>query len=131
MLGQPAVAIPGAKQDGPLLRDPVVTLPGMFFQCRSDPCVHRNESIAMSGPTSAGKSLVAEQAIQEVLGRGSWVIDCSPTKSWSNQESCEFFRKFGGRVRFFTRSGVVLMSHDVLVSFPRSLFGSWCAALMA
>ena len=60
------------------------------FQRRAIEAIRRGQSVLVCAPTGAGKTLVAEYAIQEALARGRRAIYTAPIKALSNQKYRDF-----------------------------------------
>ena len=54
------------------------------------------ESVLVSAPTGAGKTLIAEFAIYQALAAQRRVIYTTPLKALSNQKYADFVRQYGG-----------------------------------
>ncbi len=72
------------------------------FQQAAIAAVEANQSVLVSAPTGAGKTLIAEYLIEENLARDRGVIYTSPIKALSNQKFREFERLFPGKVGIIT-----------------------------
>ncbi|CDZ97689.1 antiviral helicase [Phaffia rhodozyma] len=77
------------------------------FQKVSVASIERGESVLVSAHTSAGKTVVAEYAIAQCLGRKERVIYTSPIKALSNQKYRDILADFGD---------VGLMTGDVTIN---------------
>ncbi len=67
-------------------------------------------SLIVSAPTGAGKTVVAEYAVEHALETGGEVIYTAPIKALSNQKYREFCADYGDRVGILT--GDVAMNTD-------------------
>ena len=60
------------------------------FQVRSLEAVRRGHNVLVAAPTGAGKTLVAEYAMEDAMRRGKRCIYTSPIKALSNQKYRDF-----------------------------------------
>lgn len=72
------------------------------FQVRSFQTVDRGEDLLLSAPTGAGKTLVAEYAVEKALENGRTAIYTAPIKALSNQKFRDFRELFQDRVGLMT-----------------------------
>lgn len=72
------------------------------FQEASIAAVDANQSVLVSAPTGAGKTVIAEYLINKCLTEGRGVIYTAPIKALSNQKFREFERLFPGKVGIIT-----------------------------
>ncbi|MGH9118766.1 MAG: DEAD/DEAH box helicase [Acidimicrobiales bacterium] len=92
------------------------------FQVRALDAVDRDDSVLVAAPTSAGKTLVAEYAIDMALASGAKAFYTTPIKALSNQKYGDFLRRLGAdRVGLLTGDNaingdapVVVMTTEVL-----------------
>ena len=66
------------------------------FQEQAIRWVLSGESVLVSAPTGAGKTLIAEFAIYQALAAQRRVIYTTPLKALSNQKYADFVRQYGG-----------------------------------
>ena len=85
------------------------------FQVEAARAIAAGQSVIVSAPTGAGKTLVAEFAIELALGTGKRVAYTTPLKALSNQ-------KFGDFARALGEDAVGILTGDVKVN-PRG--ASW------
>ncbi len=113
------------RQDAAARRRALVTRKGFSpddFQIAAFDVVDRGESILVAAPTSAGKTLVAEYAIERALAEGLRVAYTTPIKALSNQKMRELSAWLGReRVGLLTGDNsiradapVVVMTTEVL-----------------
>jgi superfamily II RNA helicase len=95
------------------------------FQVRAAQALRAGKNVLLSAPTGAGKTLVAEYAIEATLGRGRRAIYTSPIKALSNQKYRDF-RADGVEVGLMTgdltlepAAPVVIMTTEI---FRNSVF---------
>jgi ATP-dependent RNA helicase HelY len=65
------------------------------FQLEAMRAITAGQSVIVSAPTGAGKTLVAEFAIQQALDQGTRVAYTTPLKALSNQKFADFTRTYG------------------------------------
>ncbi|MFA6600428.1 MAG: DEAD/DEAH box helicase, partial [Candidatus Omnitrophota bacterium] len=65
------------------------------FQQEAIDAIRSGSSVLVSAPTGAGKTLIAETVIEEVLAQNSSVIYTAPIKALSNQKYRDFRARFG------------------------------------
>jgi superfamily II RNA helicase len=86
------------------------------FQLEAARAVEAGQSVVVSAPTGAGKTLVAEFAIQLALERGKRLAYTTPLKALSNQKFADFTRTYGEeRVGILTGDVKVNPSAQILV----------------
>jgi superfamily II RNA helicase len=86
------------------------------FQLEATRAIEAGQSVIVSAPTGAGKTLVAEFAIQLALERGQRVAYTTPLKALSNQKFADFTRAYGAdRVGILTGDVKVNPSARILV----------------
>lgn len=92
------------------------------FQVEACRAIEGGQSVIVSAPTGAGKTLVAEFAIELALGRGRRIAYTTPLKALSNQKYADFTRAFGadavgiltGDVKVNPRARVLVMTTEIL-----------------
>ena len=65
------------------------------FQQRAMEEIEKEHSVLVSAPTGAGKTLIAEYAIEKALARSEAVIYTAPVKALSNQKYRDFRAQYG------------------------------------
>ncbi|KAL7411383.1 antiviral helicase [Mrakia frigida] len=108
------VAIPPSYPYIPIAQHTPTVPPARVYPFELDPfqkvaiaSIEREESVLVSAHTSAGKTVVAEYAIAQCLGRKERVIYTSPIKALSNQKYRDILADFGD---------VGLMTGDVTIN---------------
>ena len=72
------------------------------FQKEAIEWIEKEHSVLVSAPTGAGKTLIAESAIEKALSRNEQVIYTAPIKALSNQKYRDFRAQYGERVGILT-----------------------------
>lgn len=79
------------------------------FQIEAAEAVDRGESVVVTAPTGAGKTLVAQAAVHKALGDGERSFYTTPVKALSNQKFAEFRAIYGD-------AGVGLLTGDNVIN---------------
>ena len=86
------------------------------FQREAVAVFERGESVVVTAPTGAGKTLIAEAAVHLVLGRGQRAFYTAPIKALSNQKFSDFREIYGEeRVGLLTGDNVINRDAPLLV----------------
>lgn len=72
------------------------------FQESAIHAIENGHSVLVAAPTGAGKTLIAEYALEKVLGKGAEIIYTAPIKALSNQKFRDFTATFGNRIGIVT-----------------------------
>ncbi|MBI3318745.1 MAG: DEAD/DEAH box helicase [Candidatus Omnitrophica bacterium] len=72
------------------------------FQEEAVASIRQGISVFVSAPTGAGKTVIAEVAVEEALRRGGMAIYTAPIKALSNQKFRDFHRRYPERVGILT-----------------------------
>src|SRR5438094_7487462 len=99
------------------------------FQVEAIRAIAGDQSVIVSAPTGAGKTLVAEFAIQAALEAGQRIAYTTPLKALSNQKFGDFTRAYGedkvgiltGDVKVNPHAPVLVMTTEIL---RNALYGS-------
>lgn len=91
------------------------------FQLQSIRAIDEEKSVLVSAPTGAGKTAIAEYAIDKALSRSERVIYTAPIKALSNQKFRDFSAKYGtervglltGDVSLNAGAPVVIMTTEI------------------
>lgn len=92
------------------------------FQLEAIAALERGESVLVSAPTGAGKTVIAQHLISRTLSRGRRVFYTSPIKALANQKFRDLAQHFGkdevglltGDLSIKSDSKVVVMTTEVL-----------------
>ncbi len=68
------------------------------FQARAIAAIDAGESVLVAAPTGAGKTLIAEYALEKCLAAGRRVVYTAPIKALSNQKFRDFTARYGDRI---------------------------------
>jgi len=90
------------------------------FQVKAAKALRTNKNVLVSAPTGAGKTLVAEYAIDQAMNAGRKVIYTSPIKALSNQKYRDF-KADGLHVGLMT-GDLSLEAHAPLVIMTTEIF---------
>ena len=85
------------------------------FQEEAIHAIDRNHSVLVTAPTGAGKTVLAEYAIEKCMEMGRRVIYTAPIKALSNQKYRDFYGAYGDRVGIVTGDVVLNQSAQVLL----------------
>lgn len=99
------------------------------FQKKAIELIEKDHSVLISAPTGAGKTLIAEYAIDQTMHRGEEVIYTAPIKALSNQKFRDFRARYGddkvgiltGDVAINPDAPIVIMTTEI---YRNCLFGN-------
>ena len=80
------------------------------FQEEAINSIENNHSVIVAAPTGAGKTLIAEYAIEKHIESDQQIIYTAPIKALSNQKYRDFSREYGDKVGIIT--GDVVINSD-------------------
>ena len=90
------------------------------FQKRAIEAIDAGKSVLVSAPTGAGKTAIAEYAIDQALARGERIVYTAPVKALSNQKFRDFSAKYPDTVGLLTGdvslnpdSPIVIMTTEI------------------
>jgi superfamily II RNA helicase len=83
------------------------------FQEQAIGVVDRGGSLLVAAPTGAGKTLIAEYAVEKCLGSGRRAVYTAPIKALSNQKFRDFTSLYGERIGI--KTGDVTLNPDAQV----------------
>lgn len=85
------------------------------FQEQALEVLHRGESVIVAAPTGAGKTLIAEYAVELALAAGKRVIYTAPIKALGNQKFRDFSADYPGQVGLVTGDVTLNREAPVLI----------------
>ncbi|MBI3999945.1 MAG: DEAD/DEAH box helicase [Candidatus Omnitrophica bacterium] len=86
------------------------------FQIEAIQWIEKEHSVLISAPTGAGKTLIAERAIEKALSKNEAVIYTAPIKALSNQKYRDFRASYGeGRVGILTGDVSINVDAPILI----------------
>ena len=85
------------------------------FQEEAIHAIDRNHSVLVTAPTGAGKTVLAEYAIEKCMEMNRRVIYTAPIKALSNQKYRDFYGAYGDRVGIVTGDVVINQSAQILL----------------
>src|SRR3989338_6972109 len=85
------------------------------FQEQAISWIEQEHSVLISAPTGAGKTLIAERAIEKALSREEGVIYTAPIKALSNQKYRDFRALYGERVGILTGDVSINVDAPILI----------------
>ena len=85
------------------------------FQEEAIHAIDRHHSVLVTAPTGAGKTVLAEYAIEKCIEMGRRVIYTAPIKALSNQKYRDFYQVYGDCVGIVTGDVVLNQSAQVLL----------------
>lgn len=91
------------------------------FQLKAFDAINRDRSILVSAPTGAGKTVIAEHAIDLSFARGERIVYTSPIKALSNQKFRDFSAKYPDEVGLLT-GDVTLNPHAPLLIMTTEIY---------
>lgn len=77
------------------------------FQEEAINSIEQNNSVIVAAPTGAGKTLIAEYAVEKHINAGDQIIYTAPIKALSNQKYRDFSRDYGDKVGLITGDVVI------------------------
>ncbi len=77
------------------------------FQEEAIKSIERGHSVIVAAPTGAGKTLIAEYAVEKHIEAGQQIIYTAPIKALSNQKYRDFSRDYGDKVGIITGDVVI------------------------
>lgn len=90
------------------------------FQLKSIQAIDEEKSVLVSAPTGAGKTAIAEYAINKAFARGERVIYTAPIKALSNQKYRDFAARYGDNVGILTgdvsinpKASLIIMTTEI------------------
>ena len=84
------------------------------FQTEAIQAINHQKSVIVSAPTGAGKTIIAEYAVEQCVGRNQRIIYTTPIKALSNQKYRDFVNLYGDQVGIVTGDVVINQFAPVL-----------------
>lgn len=91
------------------------------FQQKAIEAVDLEKSVLVSAPTGAGKTAIAEYAIEKALSRGERVIYTAPIKALSNQKYRDFSVRYPDQVGILT-GDVTINAHAPILIMTTEIY---------
>lgn len=91
------------------------------FQLKSIQAIDEGKSVLVSAPTGAGKTAIAEYAIEKALAQGDRVIYTAPIKALSNQKYRDFSARYPEQVGLLT-GDVTINPHSPIVIMTTEIY---------
>jgi superfamily II RNA helicase len=85
------------------------------FQVAAIEAIERHDTVIVSAPTGAGKTVIAEYAIEAYLKQGRRIIYTAPIKALSNQKFRDFTAAWGDRIGIITGDVSINPTAPVLI----------------
>lgn len=85
------------------------------FQKQAINAIDQERSLIVAAPTGAGKTVIAEYAIEKSLERGESVIYTAPIKALSNQKYRDFQNRYGDKIGILTGDVSINADAPVLI----------------
>jgi superfamily II RNA helicase len=85
------------------------------FQEEAINSIELNHSVIVAAPTGAGKTLIAEYALEKHLQSGKQIVYTAPIKALSNQKYRDFCKDYGDKVGIITGDVVINDNAPVLI----------------
>jgi len=92
------------------------------FQQRALEAIFGGRSVVVAAPTGAGKTLVADFAIEQALSQGRRVVYTSPIKALSNQKFRDFREAYGDKKVGLMTGDVTLQPESPLLIMTTEIF---------
>src|SRR5262245_15031095 len=84
------------------------------FQQEAIECLAQHKSVLVAAPTGSGKTLIADFAVEKILGQGQRCIYTAPIKALSNQKFRDYCALLGPE-------NVGIMTGDVVININAPL----------
>ncbi len=91
------------------------------FQEEAIAAINQGASVIVTAPTGAGKTVIAEYAVEKCLEENRRVIYTAPIKALSNQKYRDFFTEYGDKIGIVT-GDVVLNPHAQVLLMTTEIF---------
>ena len=91
------------------------------FQEESIAAINRDTSVIVTAPTGAGKTVIAEYAVEKCIQENRRVIYTAPIKALSNQKYRDFYAEYGDKIGIVT-GDVVLNPYAQVLLMTTEIF---------
>ncbi len=91
------------------------------FQEEAIEAINRDNSVIVSAPTGAGKTIVAEYAVEQCIRENRRVIYTAPIKALSNQKYRDFYAEYGDKIGVVT-GDIVLNPYAQVLLMTTEIF---------
>ena len=91
------------------------------FQEEAIAAINRDTSVIVTAPTGAGKTVIAEYAVEKCLEENHRVIYTAPIKALSNQKYRDFYAEYGDKIGIVT-GDVVLNPYAQVLLMTTEIF---------
>ncbi len=91
------------------------------FQEEAIAAINQDTSVIVTAPTGAGKTVIAEYAVEKCLEENQRVIYTAPIKALSNQKYRDFFTEYGDKIGIVT-GDVVLNPYAQVLLMTTEIF---------
>ena len=91
------------------------------FQEEAIAAINRDTSVIVTAPTGAGKTVIAEYAVEKCLEENRRVIYTAPIKALSNQKYRDFYAEYGDKIGIVT-GDVVLNPYAQVLLMTTEIF---------
>ncbi len=91
------------------------------FQAEAIAAINRDTSVIVTAPTGAGKTVIAEYAVEKCLQENRRVIYTAPIKALSNQKYRDFYAEYGEKIGIVT-GDVVLNPYAQVLLMTTEIF---------
>ena len=85
------------------------------FQEEAIAAINRDASVIVTAPTGAGKTVIAEYAVEKCIKENHRVIYTAPIKALSNQKYRDFYAEYGDKIGIVTGDVVINPYAQVLL----------------
>lgn len=92
------------------------------FQKQAMACIDKNHTVLVAAPTGAGKTVIAEYAIEKAFRAGKQAIYTAPIKALSNQKYRDFREKYGDDKVGILTGDVSLNAHAQIVVMTTEIY---------
>ena len=91
------------------------------FQEEAIEAINRDASVIVTAPTGAGKTVIAEYAVEKCIKESHRVIYTAPIKALSNQKYRDFYAEYGDKIGIVT-GDVVLNPYAQVLLMTTEIF---------